>query len=86
MKTLLILNDPPYGTERSYNGLRLAMALAKKDAVITVFLMADEEYVHVSSSLVKQITPLANDEKLAAFFPRTIIPQLRKKISQVEAR
>ncbi len=21
---LLILNDPPYGTERSYNGLRLA--------------------------------------------------------------
>lgn len=24
MSTLLILNDPPYGTERSYNGLRLA--------------------------------------------------------------
>jgi len=23
MKILLILNDPPYGTERSYNGLRL---------------------------------------------------------------
>jgi sulfur relay (sulfurtransferase) complex TusBCD TusD component (DsrE family) len=23
-KTLLILNDPPYGTERSYNALRLA--------------------------------------------------------------
>lgn len=41
MNMLIILNDPPYGTERSYNGLRLAMALAKKDAVITVFLMAD---------------------------------------------
>jgi uncharacterized protein involved in oxidation of intracellular sulfur len=41
MKTLLILNDPPYGTERSYNGLRLAKALAKKGAEITVFLMAD---------------------------------------------
>ena len=27
MKILLILNDPPYGTERSYNGLRLANAL-----------------------------------------------------------
>ena len=26
MKTLLILNDPAYGTERSYNGLRLAGA------------------------------------------------------------
>ena len=43
MKTLLILNDPPYGTERSYNALRLAHALAKNDADarVTVFLMAD---------------------------------------------
>lgn len=43
MKTLLILNDPPYGTERVYNALRLAHALLKKDpqAEITVFLMAD---------------------------------------------
>ena len=30
-KTLLILNDPPYGTERSYNGMRLANALSKGD-------------------------------------------------------
>lgn len=41
MKTLLILNDPPYGTERSYNGLRLAKALGSKGAEVTVFLMAD---------------------------------------------
>jgi uncharacterized protein involved in oxidation of intracellular sulfur len=43
MKILFILNDPPYGTERTYNGLRLAHALSKKDAAIeiTVFLMAD---------------------------------------------
>lgn len=41
MTTLLILNDPPYGTERSYNGLRLAKALAGKGAEISVFLMAD---------------------------------------------
>ena len=26
MKSLLILNDAPYGTERSFNGLRLAKA------------------------------------------------------------
>lgn len=25
MKSLIILNDPPYGTERSYNGLRLVL-------------------------------------------------------------
>jgi hypothetical protein len=30
MKALLILNDPPYGTERSYNGLRLAGTLVKR--------------------------------------------------------
>lgn len=43
MKTLLILDDPPYGTERIYNALRLAHALLKNDgqAQITVFLMAD---------------------------------------------
>lgn len=29
MKILLILNDPPYGTERSYNALRLARQLLK---------------------------------------------------------
>lgn len=38
---LLILNDPPYGTEHSYNGLRLANALAKSGQEVTVFLMAD---------------------------------------------
>ena len=41
MKSLLILNDAPYGTERSFNGLRLAKALAGKGAEVTVFLMAD---------------------------------------------
>jgi len=43
MNTLFILNDPPYGNERSHNGLRLAVALAKHDpaTAVTVFLMAD---------------------------------------------
>lgn len=43
MKHLIILNDPPYGTERSFNGLRTAHALAKNDpqGEVTVFLMAD---------------------------------------------
>jgi uncharacterized protein involved in oxidation of intracellular sulfur len=43
MKVLFILNDPPYGTERVYNALRLAHALTKRDASaeVTVFLMAD---------------------------------------------
>ena len=43
MQVLFIFNDPPYGSERVYNGLRLAHALARKEpeAKITVFLMAD---------------------------------------------
>jgi uncharacterized protein involved in oxidation of intracellular sulfur len=43
MKMLLILNDPPYGTERCYNALRLAHALLKQEAdlELSVFLMAD---------------------------------------------
>ena len=41
-KHLFILNDPPYGTERSYNALRLAIALAKTEGEqVRVFLMAD---------------------------------------------
>jgi uncharacterized protein involved in oxidation of intracellular sulfur len=41
MKSLFIVNDPPYGTERVYNALRLAHALIKRDASmqVTVFLM-----------------------------------------------
>jgi uncharacterized protein involved in oxidation of intracellular sulfur len=42
VKTLFILNDPPYGSERSYNGLRLAGALAKREGEqVRVFLMGD---------------------------------------------
>jgi uncharacterized protein involved in oxidation of intracellular sulfur len=40
--TLFILNDGPYGTERSYNGLRLAKAVSKQpDQQVRVFLMGD---------------------------------------------
>ncbi len=42
MKTLFILNDPPYGTERSYNALRLAGALTKREGEeVKIFLIGD---------------------------------------------
>ena len=54
MKTLFVLNDPAYGTERSYNGLRLANALAKReDEEVRIFLMADA----VSCAIAGQQTP-----------------------------
>lgn len=54
MNVLLVLNDPPYGTERSYNGLRLAGALAKREgASVRVFLMADA----VGCAMAGQVVP-----------------------------
>jgi len=41
-KTLFVLNDPPYGTERDYNALRLAASLAKRAGEeVKVFLIGD---------------------------------------------
>lgn len=41
-KYLFILNDAPYGTERSYNGLRLARSLLKAgDTEVKVFMIGD---------------------------------------------
>lgn len=42
MKTLLILNDAPYGSERTYNGARLAGALSsQEEQEVKVFLIGD---------------------------------------------
>ena len=42
MKTLVILNDAPYGTERAYNGLRLAASLSRQDGSdLRLFLIGD---------------------------------------------
>lgn len=42
MMTLFILNEAPYGGERSYNALRLARALGKREGEsVRVFLMGD---------------------------------------------
>ncbi|HSN39586.1 MAG TPA: DsrE family protein [Burkholderiales bacterium] len=41
-KTLFILNDPPYGTERSYNALRLAGTLCRAEGgEVKMFLLGD---------------------------------------------
>jgi pantetheine-phosphate adenylyltransferase len=61
----------------------MTLANRKLDPEVeTVFLMADDQYSHVSSSLIKQIAPLAGDEELARFVPMAIIPQLRAKLAE----
>ncbi len=54
------------------------------DDLETVFLMADARFAHVSSSLIKQVAPLADDEQLARFVPVEVIPILRKKLETLE--
>src|SRR3989338_83919 len=55
MNILILVNDAPYGTEKAYNGLRLAMALQKDhpEVRVNVFLMADA----VGCALSNQNTP-----------------------------
>ncbi len=54
MKYLFILNDPPYGSERCYNGLRLASSLAKSEGTtVSLFLMGDA----ASCAVKGQVTP-----------------------------
>ena len=43
-KILIVINDAPYGTEKAYNALRLAMTLQKEhgdNVGINIFLLAD---------------------------------------------
>ena len=55
MKILLILNDPPYGTERSYNALRLARSLLKTGGEeIRLFLIGDAAACAKSGQKVPQ--------------------------------
>jgi uncharacterized protein involved in oxidation of intracellular sulfur len=55
MKVLIIINDAPYGSEKAYNALRLAMMLQHdhKDAAVRLFLLGDA----VTSALAGQQTP-----------------------------
>jgi pantetheine-phosphate adenylyltransferase len=59
------------------------MTLANRkldDSLETVFLMADDAFSHVSSSLIKQIAALADDSELARFVPTEIIADIRGKM------
>ena len=60
----------------------MTLANRKLDpGVETVFLMADAAYSHISSSLLKQITPLADDEALLRFVPPPVVESLRRKLA-----
>lgn len=55
MKVLIIINDAPYGSEKAYNALRIAMQLQKDfpQSEVRIFLMADS----ATCAIVGQIIP-----------------------------
>jgi pantetheine-phosphate adenylyltransferase len=60
----------------------MSIANRKLDPGIeTVFLMADDAYSHISSSLIKQIAALAGDTELSKFVPAQIVPDIRRKMT-----
>ena len=67
MKILFIINDAPYGTEKAYNALRMAMTIQKEDetADVRIFLMADA----ATAALPNQNTPQGyyNIERMLKF-------------------
>ena len=52
--------------------------------VETLFMIADGELAHVSSSLIKQIAPVATEEELARFLPPGIVRAVRQKLGVLD--
>lgn len=67
MTILIIINDPPYRTERSYNAVRLANQILKdsNDITVKIFLLADA----ISCVVKNQHTPTGyyNIERMLKF-------------------
>ena len=62
--------------------LTMMMANRRLDHdVETLFMIADGELAHVSSSLIKQIASVANDKELGRFLPQNVVAALRSRIA-----
>ena len=56
MKVLIIINDAPYGSEKAYNALRIAMQLQKDfpQSEVRIFLMADSAMCAIAGQIILQ--------------------------------
>jgi pantetheine-phosphate adenylyltransferase len=50
--------------------------------VETLFMIADGELAHVSSSLIKQIATVADDAELSRFLPPNVVRALRARVER----
>lgn len=76
-KILILINDAPYGTEKAYNALRLAMQLGREhpEVELRIFLMADA----VNCAIANQNTP-AGYYNIERMLKATITKGARVKI------
>lgn len=62
----------------------MSMTNQRLDPTIeTVFLMADGEYSHVSSTLIKQVAQYGDANALSRFVPAHVIPPILEKIGRI---
>jgi pantetheine-phosphate adenylyltransferase len=52
--------------------------------VETVFLMADGEYSHISSSLIKQVARFGGGDALRSFVPELVIEPILTKLAECD--
>jgi pantetheine-phosphate adenylyltransferase len=70
------LSDMEYEFSMSLTNKRL------EPSVETVFLMADGEYSHVSSTLIKQVARYAGADAISRFVPNELIGPIMEKMRQ----
>ena len=74
LRGLRTLSDMEYEFSMTMTNQRL------DPAIETVFLMADGEYSHVSSSLIKQVARFGEESMLARFLPPELVEPVMAKI------
>ena len=79
LRGLRTLSDMEYEFSMTMTNQRL------DPSIETVFLMADGEYSHVSSSLIKQVARFGKEEALGRFVPPELIAPVMEKIRESAA-
>ena len=70
-------------TDMEYEFSMTLMNQRLDPTIETVFLMADGEYSHVSSSLIKQVARFGGEEALVRFVPEEMIGPIMAKIREL---
>ena len=58
MEILFVINDAPYGSEKAYNALRMAMTLQREhsDVEVRISLMADAVTCALPTQIRRRVT------------------------------